>query len=116
MNPTTAESVVKSQLAAYNARDVEAFAATYHPEAVVTDLASGRVVCSGRDEMRRVYGEMFAKAPGLRCEVRTRIVLGSRVIDEERVTGAPGGRELHAVAIYEVEAGLIRRVWLVREG
>lgn len=38
------------------------------------------------------------------------MVSGQIVVDQERITGLPGG-ELAAVAVYEVNEGRIRTVW-----
>jgi hypothetical protein len=65
----------------------------------------------GREEMRAAYGEMFANSPNLHCRLLQRIPVGSYVIDEERVTGRSGrAEELHVVALYLVQDGIIQRV------
>ena len=50
---------VEEQLEAYNARDLERFLACYADD-VVVEGATGEVVMSGQDAMRRAYGTMFA--------------------------------------------------------
>jgi hypothetical protein len=104
---------VERQLAAYNAGDLEAFVACYAREVVFEDADGGQQT-TGRDEMRRRYGELFATSPSLRAEVPSRIRVGSYVVDEERVSGFPGG-DVHAIAIYRLDAeGLIDRVRFLR--
>lgn len=72
--------------------------------------ADGNVQMTGRDDMRKRYGELFESSPDLRAEIPTRIRIGAYVVDEERVTGRPGG-DIHAVAIYRIDDdGLIDRV------
>jgi len=44
-----------------------------------------------------------------------RIVLGNFVIDREKVTGLPDNQVINAVVIYEVQQGLIQRVWFLKE-
>ena len=69
---------------------------------------------SGHDAMRERYGQLFAGSPDLHAEIVTRIRVGSYVIDEEQVTGGPGG-DVHAAAIYRLDAaGLIDRVRFLR--
>jgi hypothetical protein len=98
---------------AYNARDVDAFVACYAKEVVFED-ADGRLQTSGRDEMRKRYGELFEGSPTLHAEISARIRVGSYVVDEEHVTGFRGG-DIHAVAIYRLDAeGLIDRVRFLR--
>ena len=99
---------VDAQLAAYNARDVEAFAACYAEDVVIED-AEGNVLARGRAEVREQYGPFFTTTPDLHAEIDTRIRIGSHVIDEERITGV-GPEPMHAVAIYHVTDGAIDRV------
>lgn len=104
---------VERQLAAYNAGDVDAFVACYAREVVFEDADGGRHT-TGRDEIRKSYGELFASSPNLRAEVPSRFRVGSYVVDEERVSGFPGG-DVHAVAIYRLDHdGLIDRVRFLR--
>ena len=104
---------VERQVEAYNAGDVDAFVACYAQEVVFED-PDGGLQTSGRDEMRKRYGELFASCPNLRAEIPSRIRVGSYVVDEERVSGFPGG-DVHAVAIYRLDhEGLIDRVRFLR--
>ena len=110
------EKIVQEQLDAYNSRDLERFCACYHPDVKVVRLLSGVTTVTNISELREVYRNLFASNPQLHCELRSRIVLESSVIDEEFVTGlqrAPNG--VHAVAIYGFRDHLIDRVWFPRE-
>ena len=110
----TPQDIVQQQVNAYNARDLEAFIATYSPDIKIyahPDTLRG----SGHAEMRKTYGDLFKRVPKLHCEIVNRIVMGNFVIDQERVTGNPNGAVINAVAIYEVRDGLIQRVWFVPE-
>lgn len=113
--PTTAADVVQRQLNAYNARDLEAFIATYHPDVRLYDFPD-TPVRQGHAALRQVYGRMFTQLAGLHAQVPRRIVMGDYVIDEEVVTGLPEGRTISATAIYEVRNGLISRVWFIDGG
>jgi imidazolonepropionase-like amidohydrolase len=110
--PAAPVDIVQRQLNAYNAREVDAFLATYHPDAQIFDFPDTPAM-RGHEEMRRIYGGMFAGAADLHAQVPTRIVAGNYVIDEEVVTGLPGGRTIRGTAIYEVRDGLIARVWFL---
>lgn len=104
---------VERQLQAYNGRDADAFAACYANDVVVENLG-GEVVMRGRDELRRLYGELFATRPDLHVEITSRIRVGSWVVDEERVEGLEED-EVHAVAIYRLgKDGLIAHVRFLR--
>lgn len=106
--------VVQRQLEAYNAKDTDAFLATYTPDARLLDLASGAAIATGHAEMRERYGPYFARNPDLHCDIVNRITAGNCVIDREHITGLAGGGEKFAVAVYEVDDGLIRRVWFIK--
>ena len=105
----SAVAVVERQLAAYNARDLERFAATYSEDVTIYRMPSPQPAIQGRQQLREVYRQRFA-SPSLHAEIVSRIVLGNKVIDHERVTGIRE-QPLEALAIYEVSNGLIRTVW-----
>lgn len=107
-----AERVVQAQFDAYNRRDLEAFLATLAPDARLY-LFPDSLLHAGHDELRRVYGRLFAGAPALRVELLQRTVQGRYVIDRETTHGLPGQGPLTGVAIYEVIDGRIARVWFV---
>ena len=109
------QALVQGQLDAYNRRDVERFCACYHPEVLAIDLITHETVCRGIDQFAVRYRQRFSSSPQLHCELRSRIVLESSVIDEEYVSGAAQFPEgLHACAIYGFRDGLIDRVWFCR--
>ena len=105
------EAVVQTQLEAYNARNLEAFLATYAEDAELTDLPGG-VFARGHVDMRERYTKTFAD-PTLHAEIVKRIVVGNTVVDHERVRRRfpEGLGTLDAIAIYAVETGRITRVW-----
>ena len=104
-----AVAIVDRQLAAYNARDLDAFAATYAQDVTIYRMPSTQPAIQGLQQLREIYRQRFA-SPSLHAEILTRIPLGNKVIDHERVTGI-GDQPLEALAIYEVSGGLIRSVW-----
>lgn len=115
LTPATAADIVQRQLNAYNARDLEAFIATYHSDVRLYDFPD-KLVREGHVGLHQVYGRMFEQLPNLHARVLRRIVVGDHVIDEEIVTGLPEGRTLSATAIYEVRDGRISRVWFIYGG
>ncbi len=107
------EQTIKRQLDAYNARDIDAFMACWHPEAEFiahpdTILARGHAQIRARHDLR-------FQEPDLHGHLISRLVLGDRVVDQERVVRNMEGRkvELEVVAIYDVADGLIRRAWFL---
>jgi hypothetical protein len=108
--PASAEAqVVAAQIEAFNRHDLEAFLASYAPDAVVYDQPD-RVRQSGIAEIRQAYAAAFAANPGLHVAVSSRIVQGRLVIQQEVLTGAADGQTRTSVATYEVVGGKITRV------
>ncbi|MFH1130096.1 MAG: amidohydrolase family protein [Pseudomonadota bacterium] len=102
------------QLNAYNARDIDSFLAVYSPEVEVYDFPT-KLLYKGRSQMREKYNQYFAKATKLHARLVNRIAHGPYVIDRESVvTGIPGRENIEAVALYEVNDGLIQKVWFMR--
>jgi imidazolonepropionase-like amidohydrolase len=113
LHASNPEWVVQEQLDAYNARDLERFVATYAPDAVLATHPGEPDELRGVDALRETYGRLFAANPELRCRLLGRAVFGRFVVDHELVTGIEGRPYLHGVATYEVDGGLIRRVWFL---
>ncbi len=102
--------VVNLQLAAYNRRDVEAFAATYAEDACIYVMPHAQLLLRGRAAIAEHYGNSTFKREGLRADLLGRSVIGNKVVDHEQSWGAPAGpREV--IALYEVEADQITAVW-----
>ncbi len=104
------ERVIQKQVEAYNKHDLDAFLATYSPDIRLHEFPD-KLTSSGLEEMRKQYGALFERAPGLKAEITKRIVQGNYVIDHEKVTF--GGRESTAVAIYQIREGKIVNVWFI---
>jgi hypothetical protein len=106
--------IVQRQLEAYNARDLEAFAATYAEDVKLYRMPTAQPTTAGKAALREVYRQRFA-SPSLHAQILFRIVLGNKVVDHERVVGI---REhpVEVLAVYEVDGGLIRAVWFFYPG
>lgn len=109
MSDTNPVDVVQRQLEAYNARDLERFAATYADDIAIYRMPAREPAVAGKEQLRAAYRQRFA-SPGLHAEILARIVLGNKVIDHERVVGIRDV-PLEAIAVYDVAGGLIRAVW-----
>lgn len=110
-----AAAVVQRQLEAYNARDIEAYAACFADDAQGFDLGVPTPTLDGKAAIRARYAELFARSPQLHSTVVNRTAFAGVVIDYEHITGRlgePGVFEI--MVIFEVEAGLIRRMHAVR--
>jgi hypothetical protein len=106
-------AVVQRQLDAYNARDIEAFLATYATDAQLFEHPA-TLLAAGTAQLRERYTARF-REPNLHAVIAGRIVMGQLVIDHEKITRTfpegPGTSE--AVVIYHVQEGRIARAWLI---
>lgn len=107
------ETIVQQQLEAYNARDLEAFLATYADDAELFGFPA-TAQTRGKDEMRKRYALRFSD-PILHAAIVNRMVMGNVVIDHERVrcTLPEGPGVMEAIAIYEVKDGKIARTTFI---
>ncbi|WP_420602180.1 nuclear transport factor 2 family protein [Flagellimonas sp.] len=106
-----AESIVQEQLDAYNSKDIDAFMATYSEDVKLYNFPN-ELSIQGQHKMKERYSSFFEKTPDLHCEIKNRIVIGNKVIDEEFITA--NGASFSAVAIYEVENGKITKVTFLK--
>lgn len=108
---TNPEAVVQKQLEAYNSRDIDTFLATYSNDAKLYGYPH-TLETEGSEAIRTGYSKFFESNPDLHCEIKNRIVIGNKVIDEEEITSS--GNTFNAVVIYEVENEKIAKVTFVR--
>jgi hypothetical protein len=108
MNPP---DIVQRQLDAYNARDLDRFVACYAEDVRVFRPPAAEPVTVGRAALGAHYAAHRFNLPGLHAELVARMVMGNKVIDQERIVGI-GDAPMDAVAVYEVGSdGLIAAVW-----
>lgn len=110
---SSAEEIVQQQFDAYNARDIDAFLATYADDVELFSFPNTRTA-KGKDEMRQRYTVRFSDTI-LHGIVVKRIVMGNTVIDHEsvRVTLPEGPGVMQAIAIYEVRDEKIAKVTFI---
>jgi hypothetical protein len=108
------EALVQKQVDAYNAHDVEAFAACYGPEIEFRTMDGKVNPEKGLAPLKRAYTELFKQLPGLRVKVLKRITQGAFVIDQQQADGM-GPNPIIVTAIYEVSQGKIVRVWFIEK-
>ncbi len=107
------KQLAQRQLNAYNAKDLEAFLDCYSDSVKIYNYPN-KLQYQGIDKMEKVYTQFFNNAPNVHCELMNRIVKGNVVIDREKITGIPGKKPLHAVAIYKVANGKITEVTFIK--
>ncbi len=107
----SAEAIIQTQLNAYNARDIDAFLNSYSEDVQIFNFPH-ELRLKGKENMRDEYVGFFRNNPDLHCEIKNRIVIGNKVVDEEYIT--VNGTNFNTVAIYEVENGKIAKVTFLR--
>lgn len=105
------ETIVQEQLDAYNSRDIDAFMETYSKDVKLYNFPKN-LATEGSTAMKKGYAGFFKSTPDLHCDIKNRMVIGNKVIDEEEVTA--NGNTFSAVAIYEIENGKINTVTFIR--
>ena len=106
----SAADIVQRQVEAYNDRDLNRFVSTYSEKITVFRMPSIEPSIAGKSQLADFYATQRFNLPGLRAEIVSRIELGNKVIDHERVWGVRAD-PIEVAAIYEVAEGLIQRVW-----
>jgi hypothetical protein len=102
------------QLKGYNERNIELFLQAYSDTVKVYNFPN-QLMYKGKATMRQNYAGMFTSLPDLHCTLKSRVVVGNTVIDEEQVLFTKGQPELHAVAIYKIAHGKIQEVYFIAE-
>lgn len=109
--------VVDNQMDAYNARDIDAFAATYHDDVEIHSYSTG-LQYRGKDILIKEYGKFFNSLKYLKATSLKRIVHGQFLVDHEFAESSSEtegviDRSMKAIAVYEVVDGLIKRVTFI---
>ncbi|MBX2961892.1 MAG: nuclear transport factor 2 family protein [Cyclobacteriaceae bacterium] len=100
------------QLKGYNERNIDLFLEAYSDSVKVFNFPD-KLLYTGKEIMRKGYADMFANLPDLHCTIKSRMVIGNTVIDEESVLFTKGQPLLHAIAIYKIEQGKIQEVYFI---
>ena len=103
--------VVKGQLDAYNARDIDAFM-TYWAEDAEYYAFPSDLLLHGAAQIRERHIVRF-KEPNLFGKLVHRMSVGNMVVDREVVTRTfpEGPGRVDVIAIYEVADGKITKAW-----
>ncbi|MFZ4121947.1 MAG: nuclear transport factor 2 family protein [Caulobacterales bacterium] len=105
--------LVRAQLDAYNAQDLEAHCACFAADVIVANVGEEpnlRGIAAYRDR----YATLFGNFPQNRAEALSRTVIGEKVVDHERVWRSPEAEPFEVFAVYSFGGGKITRVDFVR--
>ena len=110
----TPEETVAGQLDAYNARDIDTFLDFWTSDAEMFQHPD-TLLARGLGDIRSRHVVRFLE-PDLKAQLVSRLVMGNKVVDTERVTrNFPDGKgEVDVVAIYDVQDGKIRKAWFIQ--
>jgi hypothetical protein len=113
--PANPEVVIQTQLDAYNAHDIHAFMATYADDAEIYEYPA-KLLMKGANQIADFYANKRFNDAKLKATLAKRIVMGDVVVDHEQIvlTFPEGPGQLEVIAIYEVRAGKIEKVTLLR--
>ena len=105
---TSPEAVVRRQLDAYNARDLDGWLETYAEDARQYEFPA-KLLATGHAEIRTRTASRLQE-PNIHAELLQRAVMGNIVIDHENVirTFPEGPGRIEVTCIYEVRDGKIQ--------
>jgi hypothetical protein len=104
--------VVQAQVVAYNAHNIDAFAACYADDVTITDLSGKDPVVHGIPALKTTYSFLARVPKAFHVDIVQRSSSGPIVVDHERLIGLPPEKgQPEAFAVYEVRNGKIQNVW-----
>jgi hypothetical protein len=108
---TDPTEVVRKQLEAYNAKDIDAFMSCWAEDAQFLTFPS-ELLAQGAQEIRERHLVRFME-PNLFGQLISRMNVGNLVVDREVVTRTfpEGPGRVDVIGIYEVEGGKITKAW-----
>ena len=115
-SPAPQLAIVSDYVDAYNARNLDAMLALMHDEVqwLSVEADTVTVFANGKADLAAQMRDYIASPMATTSEVSAGVVDGKFVSVREiaRWTNAEGEeREQSALAVYEIEDGLVRRVW-----
>jgi len=109
-----AATPVEKQFDAYNAHDLETFAACYSEDFTAYRMPTMTPSLQGKDALVTFYRNHRFNNKALRAELLSRTVLGNKVFDHELIHGIYD-QPVNSIAVFEVENSLIKTAWFYFE-
>ena len=110
--PMTPVEVVEKQLTAFNSKDFNGFVAMFSEDVRVYDMPHAEPKLAGKEAFAAAYAKALSN-PTMRAEILSRLVVGNKVVDHERVHGLRS-EPYDVVAVYEVGQDLIQAMWFFK--
>ena len=115
-NAINPEEIVQENLDFYNQRNIDGFMSSFSDSISLFLFGKTEPVANGKEEIRRLYKELFDDSPKLHSTILHRAVIGNKVIDHESIKGRKGSKKtLKLVMIYEVSGDKIVRMTVIRD-
>ncbi|BFL82597.1 nuclear transport factor 2 family protein [Shewanella baltica] len=104
------EALVQAQLEAYNQRDLATFVAQFSDDVCIYRPPATAPVIQGKAAFRDFYQNERFNLPNLHAEIVSRMVVGNKVVDYERISGIRD-EPFEVMVVFEVSDGLIQAMW-----
>jgi hypothetical protein len=115
-NAINPEEIVQENLDFYNQRNIDGFMTSFSDSISLFLFGKTEPIANGKEEIRRLYKELFDDSPKLHSTILHRAVIGNKVIDHESIKGRKGSKKtLKLVMIYEVLDDKIVRMTVIRD-
>jgi hypothetical protein len=115
-NAINPEEIVQENLDFYNQRNIDGFMSSFSDSISLFLFGKTEPVANGKEEIKRLYKELFDDSPKLHSTILHRAVIGNKVIDHESIKGRKGSKKtLKLVMIYEVSGDKIVRMTVIRD-
>ncbi len=107
--------VVQENLNNYNQRNINGFMASFSDSIALHVFGKIEPIAKGKEEVKKLYKELFDDSPKLHSTILHRAVIGNKVIDHESIKGRKGSKKaIKLVMIYEVSGDKIVRMTVIR--
>lgn len=107
---STPEALVQAQLEAYNQRDLATFVAQFSDDVCIYRPPATAPVIQGKAAFSDYYQNERFNLPNLHAEIVSRMVVGNKVVDHERIIGIKD-EPFEVMVVFEVNNGLIQAMW-----
>ena len=110
------EAIVQENLDHYNNRNIEGFMQSFPNDIALYEFGKCEPSYQGLEAIRNAYQKLFDASPALHSTIVHRSVVGTKVIDHERITGRSGKDEpLELMMVYEVNETQITKMTVIRK-
>lgn len=104
------EALVQAQLEAYNQRDITTFVAQFSDDVCIYRPPATAPVIQGKAAFSDFYQNERFNLPNLHAEIVSRMVVGNKVVDHERISGIRD-EPFEVMVVFEINDGLIQTMW-----